>query len=471
MRLLMKFGGTSVADETCITRVVDILEHYHHAGNEIAVVVSAMSGVTDELIAIAADVIESQGEPPIDLFIQSFRSRHRKVVSAVAPNQADDVIAVIDDRLSNLRNILNAVHTLRELTPRSKDYIVSFGERLCALIVSAAIRERSIPSVALNGCEAGIVTTSQHGCAQALSESEQHIKSRIGPLLVDSMPVIMGFMGCTKEGIVTTLGRSGSDYSAAVIGAAIDADEIWIWTDVDGVMTADPRIISDARVLPGVSYLEAMELSYFGAKVLHPRSIEPAMQKDILVRVKNTFNPSHEGSCVFRTEHRDRRVVKGISYIEKVSLINISGAQMIGRPGVAKAIFTALADNDVNVMLISQGSSEANISLIVDDDHLITAMEALSGVQKNGYVRDVFYDRNVIAVAVVGSGMAGTPGISGRIFTALGKAGVNVMIISQGSSEVNVSFVVRSGDGPAALRVLHDEFRLSEEHDDEPYLS
>ncbi|KQC05203.1 MAG: aspartate kinase [Methanoculleus sp. SDB] len=467
----MKFGGTSVADETCISRVVDILDHYHKAGNEIAVVVSAMSGVTDELIAIAAEVIESQGEPPIDPFIQSFRSRHRKVVSAVAPSQADDVLAVIDERLSNLRNILNAVHTLRELTPRSKDYIVSFGERLSALIVSAAIRERGIASMAFNGCEAGIVTTPQHGCAQALTESEQHIRSRIAPLLVDSMPVIMGYMGCTKEGIVTTLGRSGSDYSAAVVGAAIDADEIWIWTDVDGVMTADPRIISDARVLPGVSYLEAMELSYFGAKVLHPRSIEPAMQKDILVRVKNTFNPSHEGSCVFRTEHCDRRVVKAISYIEKVSLINISGAQMIGRPGVAKAIFTALADSNVNVMLISQGSSEANISLIVDDDHLITAMEALSGVQKNGYVRDVFYDRNVIAVAVVGSGMAGTPGISGRIFTALGKAGVNVMMISQGSSEVNVSFVVRSGDGPVALRVLHDEFRLSEEHDDEPYLS
>ncbi|MBT8508373.1 aspartate kinase [Methanomicrobiaceae archaeon CYW5] len=459
----MKFGGTSVADEDCIGRVVKILSHYRSTGNELVVVVSAMSGVTDQLHAIAAEVETARDEPPIETFIASMRSRHEKVLRGVAPGEFGSVMPEIDSRLDNLRTILTSVYNLRELTARSRDYIISFGERLSAVIVSAALREAGIASRPMNGCEAGILTNGQHGCAQVLPESENKIKSRIVPLLSEYVPVVMGYMGCTADGIVTTLGRSGSDYSAAIVGAAVEADEIWIWTDVDGVMTSDPRIIDDARVLPDVSYLEAMELSYFGAKVLHPRSIEPAMVKGIPIRVKNTFSPAGPGSCVVDTEYHDRRVVKAITYIEKVSLINITGAQMIGRPGVARAIFTALAEYDVNIMMISQGSSEANISLIVDDEHLKVALVALNDVMEKGYIQDVTHDRDVVAVAVVGVGMAGTPGISGRIFTALGNACINLMMISQGSSEVNISFVVKQNDGPRAVRVLHDEFGLSEE--------
>ncbi len=459
----MKFGGTSVADEDCIGRVVKILSHYRSTGNELVVVVSAISGVTDQLHAIAAEVETARDEPPIETFIASMRARHEKVLRGVAPGEFETVMPEIDSRLDNLRTILTSVYNLRELTARSRDYIISFGERLSAVIVSAALREVGIASRPMNGCEAGILTNGQHGCAHVLPESENKIKSRIVPLLTEYVPVVMGYMGCTGDGIVTTLGRSGSDYSAAIVGAAIEADEIWIWTDVDGVMTSDPRIIDDARVLPDVSYLEAMELSYFGAKVLHPRSIEPAMVKGIPIRVKNTFSPAGPGSCVVDAEYHDRRVVKAITYIEKVSLINITGAQMIGRPGVARAIFTALAGYDVNIMMISQGSSEANISLIVDDEHLKAALVALNDVMENGYIQDVTHDRDVVAVAVVGVGMAGTPGISGRIFTALGNAGINLMMISQGSSEVNISFVVKQSDGPDAVRVLHDEFGLSEE--------
>lgn len=463
MRLLMKFGGTSVGDQDCIARVVKILSHYHAAGNEVCVVVSAMAGVTDQLHAIAAEIEGARDEPPIDTFIRSMRTRHGKVLQAVAPGEYDSVMEVIDERICNLENILTAVYNLRELTPRSRDYILSFGERISALIVSAALRETGISSMALNGCEAGIRTTDRHGCAEVLPESRTHIQSRIIPLLGESVPVVMGYMGCTGDGIVTTLGRSGSDYSAAIVGTAIDADEIWIWTDVDGVMTADPRLIEDARVLSAVSYHEAMELSFFGAKVLHPRSIEPAMQKGILVRVKNTFNPGAAGSCVMDTSTPDHRVVKAITYIDKVSLINITGSQMIGRPGVARAIFSALGEFEVNIMMISQGSSEANISLIVDDEHLNSALAALNVVMQKGSIQEVGHDRNVVAVAVVGVGMAGTPGISGRIFTALGREGINLMMISQGSSEVNVSFVVKQADGQRAVRVLHDEFGLAEE--------
>ncbi|WP_346865835.1 aspartate kinase [Methanocalculus sp. MSAO_Arc2] len=462
MRLVMKFGGTSVGNEQAIARVVDILKTHRERGDDIAVVVSAMTGVTDQLIATAEEVVASLESPPIETLIQSLRSRHMKVLSAVAPNWREEVGIYIDDRLEKLKHILTAIYTLRELTPRSRDYIVSFGERLSAPIVSSALKQAGIDSVVLDGCQAGIVTNSCHGAAVALPESYTHIKSRIAPLLPDSIPVIMGYMGCSEQGIVTTLGRSGSDYTGSIIGAGINADEIWIWTDVDGVMTTDPRMIPTARVIPTISFLEMMELSYFGAKVLHPKSIEPAMMEDIPVRVKNTFHADAPGTAVVRIAHREKRVVKAISIIRKVALLTIGGAQMAGRPGVAKAIFSSLADREVNVMLISQGSSEANITLVIDEDHLTDAIEALTEIKKQGYVREITFDKDIVVIAVVGAGMAGTPGTSGRIFSALGREGVNVMMITQGSSEVNVSFVVKEGDSQRAVQVLHDEYHLSE---------
>ena len=458
----MKFGGTSVADAQCIRSIADILEKHHKAGDELAVVVSAQRGVTDQLIEITSKLPTAKDDTAIEPLIQSLGKRHMTTLEGAAPDYVAETGAVIEDRLISLQNILFAVYNLRELTPRSKDYIISFGERMLAPIISAALRQRGIPSSVIDGCDAGILTTPQFGESTALLESDARIKKRLGPLLGKEIPVIMGFMGCTRNGVVTTLGRSGSDYSASIIGAGIDADEIWIWTDVDGIMTCDPRVINDARVMPSLSYIEVMELSYFGAKVMHPRSIEPAMRKNILVRVKNTFNPTHPGTVIVRNGQRDHRVVKALTYIDKVAAININGAQMIGRPGVAKAIFTILADHEVNVMMISQGSSEANISLIVDEAHLNAAVHALSDLVKQGIVREVTHNHDVCAVAVVGAGMAGAPGTGGRIFTALGKTGVNVMMISQGSSEANISFVVKQQDGPRAVRVLHDEFRLSE---------
>ena len=455
MRLLMKFGGTSVGEADCIRRVADIVESHRRAGDEVAIVVSACSKVTDQIIAVTDEVVTSKEQPLIGDLLRTMRTRHTRLLEEAAPDYVDEATAVIDDRFVRLQNILSAVHTLKELTPRSRDYIISFGERLSAPIVSAALRQRGIPSVALDGAEAGIVTTANHGDARALPASEAKIRSRVTPLLADSVPVIMGFMGATEQGVVTTLGRSGSDYSAAVLGAGIDADEIWIWTDVDGVMTSDPRIIRDARVLDDISYLEVMELSFFGAKVLHPRSVEPAMQKDIPIRVKNSFRPEVPGTLILRDKHQEKRVVKAVALIEKVALVN-----------VAKTIFSALAEREVNVMMISQGSSEANISLIIDESHLEAAMAALDPIVQQGVVREATYDRDVAAVAVVGAGMAGTPGTGGRIFSALGRASINTMMISQGSSEVNVSFVVKGGDGKRALQVLHDEFRLSENSDD-----
>ena len=259
MRFLMKFGGTSVADAQCIGKVVDILEKHHKAGDEVAVVVSAQRGVTDLLIEITDKLPTAKDDSAIEPLIQALSKRHMTTLEGAAPDHIAETGAVIEDRLISLQNILFAVYNLRELTPRSKDYIISFGERLLAPIVGAALRQRGIASTVMDGCEAGILTTPQHGESTALPESDARIKKRIGPLLEKEIPVIMGFMGCTRNGVVTTLGRSGSDYSASIIGAGIDADEIWIWTDVDGIMTCDPRVISDARVMPSLSYIEVME--------------------------------------------------------------------------------------------------------------------------------------------------------------------------------------------------------------------
>jgi aspartate kinase len=458
----MKFGGTSVGDEKCIANVVNIIKEFRDAGNEIAVVVSAMTHVTDQLIAITEEVINCKQKPALDAFIESLRSRHMRALIAVAPDYADEIGEHLNSRLTKLSNILLTIRNLHELTPRSRDYIISFGERLSAPIISAALRQVGVPSSYVSGCDAGILTNGVHNGATALPESYPRIQARVGALLAEQVPVVMGYMGCSTDDVVTTLGRSGSDYSGAIVGAGIDADEIFIWTDVDGVMTTDPRIIPKARVINSISFLEMREMSYFGAKVIHPRALVPIMQKNILVHVKNTFNPKHLGTIVSREPHRDKRIVKAISLIQNSCLVKVGGAIMAGRPGVAGEIFTALGKAGVNVMLISQGSSEMTISMIINEEHLDTAIAALADVKRKGFIREIGFDRDIAVVSVVGAGMAGTPGALGRIFLCLDAADIDVIMISQGS-EVNVSFVVRQVDGVNAVRVVHEEFHLEEE--------
>lgn len=467
MKLIMKFGGTSVQNGDSVRRAVDIVYESYSKKDLLAVVVSARRGVTDRLIACAEGMVTSRDAEEVTDLVSFLTEGHLTTLREVAPDYYSEVSGVITRRIENLRDFLYAVYHLRELTVRSRDYIISFGERLNAPVISAALRQRGVPSMVLDGCEAGILTTSNHGDAIALPAGEPRIRSRLDPILDHSVPVITGFMGCTEKGVVTTLGRSGSDYSATIIGAALNVDEVWIWTDVDGIMTTDPRMVPDARVIHRISYIEVMELSYFGAKVMHSRSVEPTMQKGIPVRVKNTFNPDYPGTLIEGGELKESRVVKAITYIDKVAAITITGAQMVGRPGVARHIFTLLAEHQINVMMISQGSSEANISLIIDLPQVKIAMEALQPLKERCVFRDISANTDVCAVAVVGSGMAGMAGTAGRTFSALGKAGINVMMISQGSSEVNISFVVSQEDGPKAVRVLHDEFELSKQENNQ----
>jgi len=463
----MKFGGTSVADGSRIKNVASLIKGFHNDKNEIVAVVSALSGVTDELEKEAKRASEKGDVAEIDLFIKKLAKRHHDAVKESIDDTeiAKKVIEELNLELDDLRKSLISISHLRELTDRSHDYVSSFGERLSAPILSGAMRSMGQDSVSLTGGKAGIVTDSNFKNARPLFDiTNDKVRKCLLPLIkARKVPVVSGFIAVDKNGVITTLGRGGSDYTASIIGAAIDADEIWIWTDVDGIMTADPKIVPGARTLPVISYLEAMELSYFGAKVIHPKTIEPAIQKGIPVRVKNTFNPSHPGTTIVKDHEEIKDIVKAVTIIKNVALINVSGAAMVGTPGVAARVFTTLAKADVNIMMISQGSSEANISIVVDETGLHKAINALKAEFREDVVKSITHDENVCAIAVVGAGMAGTPGVAGRVFSAMGRVGANVRMISQGSSEVNISFVIDEKDVEKAVIALHDEFNLGAE--------
>ncbi len=458
-RLVMKFGGTSVGSAERISRVAELVKRF--AAPETVVVTSAMSGVTDRLVEIAERVAQGIEEEQIHEFIAYMREKHISVVQEVArQEEVEELRGEIERLLNELEKILIGISYVGELTPRSLDYVLSFGERLAAPLLSAALRRLGINSRWYTGYEAGIVTDSNFGKASPLMEiTEERVRQVIEPRLKDSIPVVTGFIAGNKEGRITTLGRGGSDYTAAILGAVLDADEIWIWTDVDGILTTDPRLVKEARVIEVLSYIEAMELAYFGAKVLHPKTIEPAMEKGIPVRVRNTFNPNCEGTLIVSEQEKSSDIVKAISVMKDVALLNISGVGMIGLPGVASRVFTALAQQKVNILMISQGSSEANISIVVERADVERAVDALQEEFLGAnIVKDVQYNEDVAIIAVVGAGMRGTRGVAARVFTAVANAGVNVLMIAQGSSEVNISFVVADEDAARAARALHQEF-------------
>lgn len=457
----MKFGGTSLGDGQRISNVCKIIES-NRAGNEIVVVVSALSGVTDLLVDTAKKVsLGEVSEEEIKDFIGELLERHRTIAKEVIDGEElEPVMIELEMASVELEKVLIGIGYVGELTPRSHAYVISFGERMSAPIVCGALKSRGIKSAWFTGVEAGIITDSNFERATPLMEhTVKGVREKIQPLLKDTVAVVTGFIAGDLEGRITTLGRGGSDYTASILGAAIDADEVWIWTDVDGIMTTDPRLVKEAKTIPVISYIEAMELAFFGAKVLHPKSIEPAMERGVPVRVKNTFNPAHSGTLIVNEQEKTEEVVKAVSVMEKVALVTISGVGMIGVPGVAAKSFTALAEEGVNILMISQGSSEVNISFVIERRDLKKAVSSIEERFKHtGVVRKVEYNKDVAIIAVIGAGMKGTKGVAARVFTAVAKAGVNVLMIAQGSSEVNISFVVSEKDSKKAAQALHREF-------------
>lgn len=456
----MKFGGTSVKDGKSILHCANLVKKFAE-NNEVVVVVSAMAGVTDALLNAASKCSSESSAAYVKMFVADMMKRHYEAVDYAVKNEdiKIKVISTLEKLFDDLEKVLLGISYLGELTKRSEDYIVSFGERLLAPIFSATLISLGLDSVALTGGDAGIITDKNYGRAKPIPGVYSIVKSRLDPLLKikKTVPVVTGFIGVTEDGSITTLGRGGSDYTASIIAAALDADEVWLWKEVDGIMTADPKFVPNSKLIPEISYAEAMELSHFGAKILHPKALEPLIVKKIPVRIKNTFNPDALGTVISDKVEGKGDVVKALSIIEKSSIVNISGAGFDFAEIMAD-IFRRLAENKVNVIMVAQSSSELNLSIVVDSKDSERAYNALKGLE-NG-VTNVKKIDNVSIISAVGAGMAGTPGVAGRIFSALGKNGINIVMISQSCSEYNISFAIDSKEGIKALRVVHDEFNL-----------
>ncbi|MDI9642628.1 MAG: aspartate kinase [Archaeoglobales archaeon] len=461
MRIVMKFGGVSVKDGNGILHCANLIKKFSE-GNEVVVVVSAMSGVTDALLSAAMKCSTEASAGYIKLFVAEMMKKHYEAVEkAVSSDEIKSrVIQALERLFDELEKVLLGISYLGELTKRSEDYIVSFGERLVAPILSASLLSLGVDSVALTGGDAGIITDKSYGRAKPLPGVYELIRTRLEPLLKikKTVPVVTGFIGLTEEGTITTLGRGGSDYTATIIASALNADEVWLWKEVDGIMTCDPKFVPNAKFIPEISYQEAMELSHFGAKILHPLALIPVMRKGIPVRIKNVFNPEGVGTVIGANTRESKDIVKALSLIQNAGIVNVSGAGADFAEIMAE-VFKILAEEKVNVIMLSQSSSELNLSIVVDKKDVEKAYKALKVIE-NGVTKVSKID-NVAIVSAVGAGMAGTPGVAGRIFSALGKNKINVVMISQSCSEYNVSFAVKSEDGINAVKVIHDEFGLN----------
>ena len=463
----MKFGGTSIGDASCIARTAQIIAQSARAGSCVAVV-SAMSGVTNHLIEAAKRAENGDGEFGARA-LEELRKQHEQTLNAVVRNESarEATKQEMQEVFAEGRRLLEGTALLRELTPRTLDAISSLGEQLSAPLVAGAVMELGLRSEAVDATDV-IVTDEYHGGAEPLMDlTREKCQAGLQSLLDEGIvPVVTGFIGATIDGVLTTLGRGGSDYSATILGAAMNADEVIIWTDVDGVLTADPRLVPSARTISEISYREAAELAYFGAKVLHPKTLNPVMQAAIPVWIRNSFAPEKPGTKI-TPKGQSIGGVKALTAIQDVALITLGGPGIVGLPDVVGRTFSTTAEVRANVLLISQSSSQNDICFIVSG---ADAKRTVDGLREefaqdlaHETVEHITIDTNIAIVAVVGENMRGTPGIAGRTFSALGRENVNLIAIAQGSSESNISFVVEENAMKKALIAVHREFRLDAE--------
>jgi bifunctional aspartokinase / homoserine dehydrogenase 1 len=457
---VLKFGGSSVATPGRIRSVIEIIKPYLQ--EEVAVIFSAFGGVTDELIAISQLALE--GNQDYRLKADQLEKRHLEAVrELVSVQKQSGILAQVKIKMNELEDVLHGVFLVKERTPRTLDYIMSFGERLSAFIIAEAMKDQGIPAEYLDA-RTVISTDNNFGHAKVDFEiSNKRIADHFSAHR--ALQVITGFIGTADTGETTTLGRSGSDYTAAIFAAALQATDLEIWTDVNGMMTADPRLVKKAFTVPQMSYEEAMELSHFGAKVIFPSTMQPAMVNKIPIWIKNTFNPGFKGT-VIHAQSTNGKLIKGISSMNGVSLLNIQGSGLLGVVGVSMRLFATLAREHINVILISQASSEHSICIAIETH---AARKAKKAIEKeflheirSEEIDEVHVENELSIVAVVGDGMKHSPGTSGRMFAGLGRNGINVMAIAQGSSERNISAVVHQVDIAKALNALHEAFFLSD---------
>lgn len=466
MLVAMKFGGTSVGDGERISHVAGLVADVLQGGDRVVVVVSAMSGVTDALVQAAQTAACGDAttfrRAKTDLLV-----RHLVAIDAAVGNGAD-LRDRITSALDDFEQLCHSIYVLGECTPRALDMVAALGERFSSQIVAAALDRRGVAAEDVDAAEI-VITDDRFGnatpdMAMTCEQSTAHLEPMLEAGVV---PVVTGFIGSTDTGITTTLGRGGSDYTAAILGRCLGADEVWIWTDVDGVMTADPRVVANARTLSEISYAEAAELAYFGAKVLHPKTIRPAVERGIPLRIKNTFNPQGDGTLIIEESTPDARPVKAVTAIRGMSVVTVAGRGMLGVPGVAAKVFAAVAQEGISVLMISQSSSEQSICFVVEEQASQRALVALERTFERELARKdidrIVADDDAVIIAVVGAGIRSTPGVAAKVFGALGRNGVNVSSIAQGSSEHNLSLVVVEADADAAIAHIHAEFQLGED--------
>lgn len=456
---ILKFGGTSVGSAERMKQAVEIILRERTNGDPLIVVCSAMFGITNHLIELAH--FASQGETQYQETLKLLITKHTVTARALFENDTlETTLSFIEEQFTLLNDIARGISMIRECTPRSKDLIMSFGERISCFLMCELLRLREPSCVYL---DARHVVKTDHTFGDAQVDFEQTGRNiRNHPHANAPICVVTGFIASTDQGETTTLGRGGSDYTASIFGAALCADEIQIWTDVDGILTADPRVVSHAKIIPHISYEEAMELSHFGAKVIYPPTIQPALESEIPIRIKNTMRPNELGTLIdsHAPEHGDP--VTGLSAISDVSIILLHGSGMVGVVGTAARMFSALAKEGINIILITQGSSEHSICVAIQPKDTERAKELihkefeLEMIQHK--VDPIVIEAGLSVVAIVGDRMCRTTGISGRLFGALGRAGVNVVAIAQGSSERNISVVVSKDSRDVALNAIHQEF-------------
>jgi len=464
LKLVLKFGGTSLASVKDIQNVAKIVSDLS-SENKVVVVCSAVDCITDELIHIS-EHIKKVNKKDANRVLAKISQKHKQFTTHIVTNPKiqKTLLDKMKSDLSELEELVHGLLLLGEVTPRSFDYLISFGEKLSINLVSFALQQSSKKAMSLSGKQAGIVTDSNFGESRPLMDTTKIRLSKTIQDLFDKkiIPVVGGFSGADQHGNTTTFGRGGSDYTATIIASCIDADEIWLMSDVDGLMTADPKLVNDAKLLKEVSYAEAVEMAQFGAKQIHPRTFEPLVSKKIPMRIRSTFDLSNLGTIVTATPSAAiKKTVKCTSAIRNIGLIDLTGGVLFAAPGTAAKIFTLLADINVNVMMVSSNPSESSISIIVKKIDLDRAVNALEMSLLGKTVKKIVTTPNVSIIAVIGSGMSGTVGIASKVFSAVQKRNVNVIMIAQGSSELNLAFVVKDNDCKSVIEALHEEFELA----------
>ncbi|MGH1566114.1 MAG: aspartate kinase [Nitrosopumilus sp.] len=467
MRLIVKYGGTSISaakDIQAVAKHLNLLSKKH----QIVVVCSAVSGTTDDLLEIS-ESIKKENKSKAEQLASKITNHHKQLAKQTIKksNIQKKLLANLDQDFAELLALIDGMVLLGEVTPRSMDYLISFGERLSIKLISSAINDSGKKSVNLTGKEVGIVTDSNFGESKPLIDTTRLRVSKA----IDSffskktIPVVGGFTGADQHGHITTFGRGGSDYSATIIGSCIKADEIWLMSDVDGLMTADPKIVKNAKLLKEVSYIEAIEMTLFGAKQIHPRTFEPLLTKKIPMKIRNSFNIKNEGTLVTVSPSSSvKNTVKCVSNVQNNGLIDIQGGSMVGTPGTAAKIFATLAKSEINVMMISQNPSESSITIVVKNSDLDKAVSSLEIELLGKIIKKLDVTTDVAIIALIGSGMRGTVGVASKIFGAIEKNKINVSMITQGSSELNLAFVVKNSDTNTAVRALHNSFALDKIH-------